>query len=175
MTRLTTHALDIYSGKPAKGMKVDVYFISDKREKIKSVVLNNDGRPDEVLVETIKTGSYELVFHVGEYFKKIVELQNPTFLNEVSIKFGISNPKDNISCTFTSLTLELLDLSRKLMTSNIINFVHKDRIIEIKNPDPNETLLNYIRTKLKKTGTKEGCAEGGCGACTVVLAEISKK
>jgi len=94
MTRLTTHALDIYSGKPAKGMKVDVYFISDKREKIKSVVLNNDGRPDEVLVETIKTGSYELVFHVGEYFKKIVELQNPTFLNEVSIKFGISNPKD---------------------------------------------------------------------------------
>ena len=58
------------------------------------------------------------------------------------------------------------------MTSNIINFVHKDRIIEIKNPDPNETLLNYIRTKLKKTGTKEGCAEGGCGACTVVLGEL---
>ena len=62
MTKLTTHALDIYSGKPAKGMKVDVYFVSEKREKIKSVVLNKDGRPDEVLVDTIKTGSYELVF-----------------------------------------------------------------------------------------------------------------
>ena len=94
MTKLTTHALDIYSGKPAKGMKVDVYFVSEKREKIKSVVLNNDGRPDEVLVETIKTGNYELVFHVGEYFKKITELQNPTFLNEVSVKFGVSNPKE---------------------------------------------------------------------------------
>ena len=94
MTKLTTHALDIYSGKPAKGMKVDVYFVSEKREKIKSVVLNNDGRPDEVLVETIKTGNYELVFHVGEYFKKIVELQNPNFLNEVSVKFGISNSKE---------------------------------------------------------------------------------
>tara|TARA_B110000438_G_scaffold299217_1_gene348962 strand:- start:2888 stop:4327 length:1440 start_codon:yes stop_codon:yes gene_type:complete len=58
------------------------------------------------------------------------------------------------------------------MTSNIISFVHNDRIIEIKNSDPNETLLNYIRTKLKKTGTKEGCAEGGCGACTIVLGEI---
>ena len=81
MTKLTTHALDIYSGKPAKGMKVDVYFVSEKREKIKSVVLNNDGRPDEVLVETIKTGNYELVFYVGEYFKKITELQNQTFLN----------------------------------------------------------------------------------------------
>lgn len=58
------------------------------------------------------------------------------------------------------------------MSSNIIKFVHNDRIVEVKNPDPNETLLNYIRTNLKKTGTKEGCAEGGCGACTVVLGEL---
>ena len=58
------------------------------------------------------------------------------------------------------------------MTSNIIKLVYQDRIIEVKNPDPTETLLNYIRMKLKKTGTKEGCAEGGCGACTVVLGEL---
>ena len=58
------------------------------------------------------------------------------------------------------------------MTSNIIKFIHSERIIEIRNPDPNETLLNFVRTKLKKTGTKEGCAEGGCGACTVVLGEL---
>ena len=58
------------------------------------------------------------------------------------------------------------------MSSNIIKFVHEDQIVEVKNPDPNETLLNYIRTNLKKTGTKEGCAEGGCGACTIVLGEL---
>ena len=58
------------------------------------------------------------------------------------------------------------------MTSSTIKFVHEDRIIEIKNPNPNETLLNYVRTNLKKTGTKEGCAEGGCGACTVVLGDL---
>jgi len=58
------------------------------------------------------------------------------------------------------------------MISNIIKFVHEDRIIEVINPDPNETLLNYVRTKLRKTGTKEGCAEGGCGACTIVLGEL---
>ena len=58
------------------------------------------------------------------------------------------------------------------MTSSIIKFVHKNKIVELSNPDPNETLLNFIRTKLKKTGTKEGCAEGGCGACTVVLGEL---
>tara|TARA_Y100000590_G_scaffold153023_1_gene175734 strand:+ start:785 stop:2224 length:1440 start_codon:yes stop_codon:yes gene_type:complete len=58
------------------------------------------------------------------------------------------------------------------MTSSTIKFVYQNRIVGIKNPNPNETLLNYIRTKLKKTGTKEGCAEGGCGACSVVLAEL---
>jgi xanthine dehydrogenase small subunit len=58
------------------------------------------------------------------------------------------------------------------MSSNNINFIHKDTIVEIKNPDPNETLLNYIRKNLKKIGTKEGCAEGGCGACTVVFGEL---
>ena len=94
MTKLTTHALDTYSGKPAKDLKVDVYFILEKREKIKSVVLNNDGRSNEVLIEPIKTGNYELVFFVGEYFKKLVELEKPNFLIEVSIKFGISNPKE---------------------------------------------------------------------------------
>ena len=94
MTKLTTHALDTYSGKPAKGMKVDVYFIADKREKIKTIVLNKDGRPEEDLVDTLKVGNYELIFHVGDYFENKVELQNPKFLNEVSIKFGISNSKE---------------------------------------------------------------------------------
>ena len=60
------------------------------------------------------------------------------------------------------------------MTSSNIEFIYQNKIFKIKNPDSNETLLNYIRTKLKKTGTKEGCAEGGCGACTVVLGELKK-
>ena len=58
------------------------------------------------------------------------------------------------------------------MTSNHINFVWENKIFSINNPDPNETILNYIRLKLKKTGTKEGCSEGGCGACTIVLGEL---
>ena len=60
------------------------------------------------------------------------------------------------------------------MTSNIIKFVWGNKIHEIHNPDPNETILNYVRLKLKRTGTKEGCAEGGCGSCTVVLGELKK-
>jgi len=56
----------------------------------------------------------------------------------------------------------------------IVKFVLNNEICELNNPDPNQTILNFIRTKLKKTGTKEGCAEGGCGACTVVLGELKK-
>ncbi|SIP96877.1 xanthine dehydrogenase small subunit [Marinobacterium stanieri] len=38
--------------------------------------------------------------------------------------------------------------------------------------DPNMTVLNYLRTRARKTGTKEGCGSGDCGACTVVLGEL---
>ena len=97
MTKLTTHCLDTYSGKPAKGVKVDVYLVSDKREKLNSTVLNNNGRSEKPLVEgaNFKEGQYELVFFVGDYFKKITDLPATPFLNEIVIKFGVSNPKEN--------------------------------------------------------------------------------
>ncbi len=37
--------------------------------------------------------------------------------------------------------------------------------------DPNLTVLQYLRNLVRKTGTKEGCASGDCGACTVVIGE----
>ena len=94
MTKLTTHVLDIYSGKPGKGIKVDLYYIkNNKKEKLNSVILNNDGRTDKALIEgeNFKEGKYELVFFVGDYFKKITETSKIPFLDDVIIKFGISN------------------------------------------------------------------------------------
>ena len=61
------------------------------------------------------------------------------------------------------------------MPSSVVQFIHNNKIMEIRDVDPNETLLNYIREKLNKTGTKEGCAEGGCGACTIVLGCLKNK
>ncbi len=58
------------------------------------------------------------------------------------------------------------------MVSNTIEFIYNNKIIKLKNPDPNKTILDFIRSDLKQKGTKEGCAEGGCGACTVVLGEL---
>ena len=60
------------------------------------------------------------------------------------------------------------------MVSDTIQFLFRNKIFRIKNPDPNKTILNYIRNDLKLTGTKEGCAEGGCGACTIVLGQLNK-
>ena len=98
MTKLTTHVLDVYSGKPGTGIKVDLYHIqNNKREKLKSVTLNNDGRADKPLIEgaNFKEGQYELVFFVGDYFRKITEIPEIPFLDDVIIKFGISNAKEH--------------------------------------------------------------------------------
>ena len=98
MTKLTTHVLDVFSGKPGKGIKVELFFFNgEKREKINSIVLNNDGRSDEPLVEkeNFKNGKYELIFYIGDYFKKITTLNELQFLDDVVVRFGISNNKEN--------------------------------------------------------------------------------
>tara|TARA_B100001250_G_scaffold16497_1_gene14306 strand:+ start:1534 stop:1884 length:351 start_codon:yes stop_codon:yes gene_type:complete len=98
MTKLTTHVLDIYSGKPGKGIKVDLYYFEGtEKQKLNSITLNNDGRSDKPLVEgtNFKEGKYELVFFVGDYFKKITETPKIPFLDDVVLKFGISNSKEH--------------------------------------------------------------------------------
>ena len=61
------------------------------------------------------------------------------------------------------------------MVSDTIQFIYNNKIFKIKNPNPNKTILDFVRSDLKKTGTKEGCAEGGCGACTIVLGELKNQ
>ena len=97
MTKLTTHCLDTFSGKPAQGVKVEVYLISGKKEKLNSTTLNNNGRSDKPLLEgaNFKEGEYEIVFFIGDYFKKLTNLPKIPFLNEVVIRFGVSKADEH--------------------------------------------------------------------------------
>ena len=95
---LTTHVLDIYSGKPGSNIKVDLYNITKKRKKIITIILNKDGRLSKPLIsgKNFNKGKYELIFYVGNYFKKKLKLSKKIpFLNEVVIRFGISNNKEH--------------------------------------------------------------------------------
>lgn len=53
----------------------------------------------------------------------------------------------------------------------MIKFLLNQELREEQDLSPNMTVLNYLRTRVGKTGTKEGCGSGDCGACTVVLGE----
>lgn len=93
MARLSTHVLDTAKGKPAAGLKIELYSLDESRQHLKTVITNNDGRTDEPLLsgDTIPTGIYELIFHAGDYLRALgISLPEPAFLDDIIIRFGIA-------------------------------------------------------------------------------------
>ncbi len=57
--------------------------------------------------------------------------------------------------------------------SNTVRFVLDGQIVEAQGERRTTTVLDYLREQLHRTGTKEGCAEGDCGACVVMVGELN--
>ena len=55
-----------------------------------------------------------------------------------------------------------------------VRFALDGRVVSVDVAEPMTTVLEYLREQAGRTGTKEGCAEGDCGACTVVLGELNR-
>ena len=97
MGRLTTHILDTSHGGPAANVDVRLFAVGDKRELIVSATTNDDGRTPYPLLEdeVFVTGTYELEFEIGAYFRKNgVALADPPFLDTVVIRFAVDAAED---------------------------------------------------------------------------------
>ena len=94
MSNLTTHVLDTSQGKPAEGMKIQLFKIEDKKSfQIAEVITNKDGRVDQKLLKSeYNIGTYELRFFAGDYFEnQNLKFSKVKFLDEIIIRFGISD------------------------------------------------------------------------------------
>ena len=83
---LTTHVLDTMNGRPAAGVKIELW---SSGKLLKTVTTNADGRTDSPLLggDEFSTGNYELVFFVGDYFEE------RRFLDRVPVRFTIDDAK----------------------------------------------------------------------------------
>jgi 5-hydroxyisourate hydrolase len=98
MGRLTTHVLDTAAGRPAAGLRIELYRVGAETAPIATVQTNGDGRVDKPLLEgaAFTAGTYELHFHVGEYLLRGGRvLPAPAFLDVVPIRFGIASPDEH--------------------------------------------------------------------------------
>ncbi len=93
--KLSTHVLDLTSGKPAAGMRIELWNHDGKHTLLKAVTTNADGRTDGPLLEgpTMIVGTYELVFFVKDYF--VTHRHDSPFLDRVPVRFMIMDALAN--------------------------------------------------------------------------------
>jgi len=89
--KLSTHVLDLTTGRPAAGMKLELWRHGTTRELLRQVTTNLDGRTEAVLLDAgaVTVGEYELVFAVRDYF--VGRGVACDFLDRVPIRFTISD------------------------------------------------------------------------------------
>ena len=89
--KLSTHVLDLTTGKPAAGMRIELWKNDGKHTMLKAVTTNADGRTDGPLLAgaEMAVGSYELLFFVKDYF--VTHGKDSPFLDRVPIRFALAD------------------------------------------------------------------------------------
>lgn len=92
---VTTHVLDAAQGRPAAGMRIDLFRIEgESRELVRSVETNADGRTDSPVIPEgeLAPGTFELLFHAGDYLDAAgLGNEQPRFLDLIPIRFGVTD------------------------------------------------------------------------------------
>lgn len=94
MGKLSTHVLDTACGKPAAGVKVELFRETiTGAEKVAESLTNRDGRTDEPLLagDAFEPGTYRLLFHIGDYFSAVGAADAGKFLHVVPIEFVVAD------------------------------------------------------------------------------------
>jgi len=90
--RLTTHVLDTMRGKPGAGIRIELYALEDvTARRVADIVTNPDGRTDAPLLagDAFKVGRYELLFHIGDYFRR--GGMDAPFIDVVPVRFAVAD------------------------------------------------------------------------------------
>jgi 5-hydroxyisourate hydrolase len=98
MGKLTTHVLNIASGTPAAGMRIELRVLNGGSAPLSEWETNADGRCAAPLLQgsELRSGRYSLTFHVAAYFRSLgLTLADPPFLDEVVIAFGVADATQN--------------------------------------------------------------------------------
>jgi 5-hydroxyisourate hydrolase len=96
--KLTTHVLDITTGKPAGAMRIELHRLENQTKiPLADTKTNQDGRLDAPLLanEKLTPGKYRLLFHVGDYFAAAGSPDAKKFLDVVPILFHIADTNAN--------------------------------------------------------------------------------
>lgn len=100
MGRLTTHILDTSEGRPAAGVRIELFVIGEGRapSKLAEAATNSDGRTDKPILEgdAFQPGVYELHFHAGVHLARArPQAVAPPFLDIVVIRFGVASADEH--------------------------------------------------------------------------------
>ena len=112
---------------------------------------------------SLNGNSNDINYIANSNYGRIVETQQQVT--------GILDQLDTLEASNNSLTSQVNQLTTDLtkMQNDYVTFMLNGEEISVMNPEPELSLINYLRDTLHLTGTKVSCNQGFCGVCTVLV------